>query len=287
MVDARSKIITHYLSGNTPTEILKKLKHEKVNRMLVYRTIKRYKETSGITDKARSGKPPTARSIRLRKAVRSRVARNHRRSMRKMAKELEINRESLRKLVHQDLGLKSLKRKTVHHLTPSIRQKRLERCKGFLRRLGTQDFEKILFSDEKLFTVEEATNRQNDRILSTTAKDIPEEVKFVDRVQEPQSVMVCGGVTANSRTNLIFIPKGVKINSETYWKLILEPEVKDAGRHLFKTRNGYSNRTQLQRMPQMRLSPGSGGKISSFCQRRNGHLPARTSIRWIILCGVI
>ncbi|KAI6659634.1 Transposase [Oopsacas minuta] len=175
--------------------------------MLVYRTIERYKVTSGITDKARSGRPPTARSIRLRKAVRSRVARNSRRSMRKMAKELEINRESLRKLVHQDLGVKSLKRKTVHHLTPSIRQKRLERCKGLLRRRGTQDFGRILFSDKKLFIVEEPTNHQNDRILSTAAKDIPEEVKFVDRVQKLQSVMVWGGVTANSRTNLILSRK--------------------------------------------------------------------------------
>ncbi|KAI6658827.1 MhmaT1 transposase [Oopsacas minuta] len=210
MVDARSKIITHYLSGNRPTEILKKLKHEKVNRMLVYRTIKRYKETSGITDKARSGRSPTARSIRLRKPVRSRVARNPRRSMRKMAKELEIKRESLRKLIHQDLGLKSLKRKTVHHLTPSICQKGLERWKGLLQRLGTEDFEKIIFSDEKLFTVEEATNRQNDRILSTTAKDIPEEVKFVDRVQKPQCVMVWGRSDGQFEDKSDFYPERSK-----------------------------------------------------------------------------
>ena len=51
MLDTRSKIIDHYLSGNKLTEILKKLKHEKVvDRMcLVYRTIKRHKETGGIT----------------------------------------------------------------------------------------------------------------------------------------------------------------------------------------------------------------------------------------------
>ena len=159
MVDTRAKIISHYLSGNTPTEILKKLKIKKVNRMMVHRTIKRYNDTKAITDRPRSGRPPAARSIRLRKAVRSRIARNPRRSMRKMAKELGVNRESLRKLVHYDLGLKSLKRKTVHHLTPALRKKRLERCRGLLRRLALGDDEKILFSDEKLFTVEEATNR--------------------------------------------------------------------------------------------------------------------------------
>ena len=39
MVDTRAKIISHYLSGSTPSEILKKLKFDNVNRMLVYRTI--------------------------------------------------------------------------------------------------------------------------------------------------------------------------------------------------------------------------------------------------------
>ena len=46
-----------------------------------------------------------------------------------------------------------------------------------------------------------------------------------------------GGVTANSRTNLIFIPNGVKINSETYKKLILETEIKDAGSRLLKNQD--------------------------------------------------
>ena len=237
VLDVRGKIIPHYLSGCTITEILNKLKVNKVNRMLVYRTIKRDNDTKGIADRTRSGRPSTTRSIRLRKAVKSRVARNPRRSMRKMAKDLGVNRESLRIVVREDLGLKSMKRKTVHHLTPTLHRKRIERCKGLLRRLAPDDVSKILFSDEKIFTVEEATNRQNDRILATTSKDIPEELKYIDRVQKPLSVMVWGGVTANSRTNLIFIPNGVKINSETYKKLILETEIKDAGSRLFKNQN--------------------------------------------------
>ena len=124
--------------------------------MLVYRTIIRYNDTNSITDRPRSGRPRTARSTRVRKAVRSRVKRNPRRSMRKMAKDLGVNRESLRNLVHNDLGLKSLKRRTVHHLTPALRRKQLERCKGLLRRLAPRDIEKIMFSDGKLFTVKEA-----------------------------------------------------------------------------------------------------------------------------------
>ena len=237
VLDLRSKIVSHHLSGCTPTQILKKLKGEKVNRMLVYRTIKRYNATKGIADRARSGRPSTVRSIRLRKVVRGRVARNPKRSIRKMAKEIGVNRESLGKVVREDLGLKSLKRKTVHHLTPVLRKKRVGRCKGLLQRLAPDDVTKILFSDEKVFTVEESTNRQNDRIISPTSKDIPEEIKYIDRVQKPLSVMVWVGVTANSRTDLVFVPNGVKINSETYKELILETEIKNAGHRHFENQD--------------------------------------------------
>ena len=49
--------------------------------------------------------------------------------------------------------------------------------------------------------------------------------------------MVWGGVSANSRTKLVFIPHGAKINSESYRKLILETEIIDAGNRLFKNQD--------------------------------------------------
>ena len=58
---------------------------------------------------------------------------------------------------------------------------RLTRCKGFLKRFGTGDIDRMLFTDEKIFTVEEATNKQNDRILSKNTQSIPESAKVVDR----------------------------------------------------------------------------------------------------------
>ncbi|KAI6646986.1 hypothetical protein LOD99_8985 [Oopsacas minuta] len=113
-------------------------------------------------------------------------------------------------------------------------RKRLERCiqlkVGFAP--GTED--QILFSDEKLFTVEEASNRQNDRILASRSQDIPDSIKYIDRVQKPLSLMVWAGVSADSRTNLIFVPQGVKINSQTYRELVFEPEIASAGEKLFQ-----------------------------------------------------
>ena len=202
--------------------------------MIVYRTIKRYNETGNVLDKQRSGRPRSIRTPGLKNSVRCRIFRNPRRSMRKMAREFKVNYETMCKLVSEDLGMRSFKRSKVHHLNDSIRAKRLTRCKGLLKRFGTGDIDRMLFTDEKIFTVAEATNKQNDRILSKNTQSIPESAKVVDRTHHPLSVMVWAGVSAESRTNLIFVPKGVKINAKNYIDTILQTEVSGGGESLFK-----------------------------------------------------
>ncbi|VDO98856.1 unnamed protein product [Heligmosomoides polygyrus] len=53
-------------------------------------------------------------------------------------------------------------------------------------------WEQILFTDAKLFTVEQAHNRQNDKIWSTEA---PSSSAIVEHHQNPQSAMVGGGIS--------------------------------------------------------------------------------------------
>ena len=55
----------------------------------------------------------------------------------------------------------------VHCLNDSISTERLTRCKELLKTFGTGDLDRMLFTDERLFTVEEATN-------SKTIKKQPE-----------------------------------------------------------------------------------------------------------------
>ena len=100
-------------------------------------------------------------------------------------------------------------------------------------RLATQLLDKIIFSDEKLFTIEEATNKQNDRILAPTSSSITEKHLYVKRTQKPQSVMVWAGISTKGRNPLVFVPVGAKINSSTYQKLILEPVAKDLSKTMF------------------------------------------------------
>ena len=79
----------------------------------------------------------------------------------------------------------------------------------------------ILFTDEKLFTIQSVHNTQNDRILAKNKKYIALEDRAVFRRQKPQSVMVWAGVTTDGRkTPLIFIEEGVKVNKEVYLALL-------------------------------------------------------------------
>ncbi|KAI6658776.1 MhmaT1 transposase [Oopsacas minuta] len=225
----RSAIIELFVNGKRQCDIMISLNIPKERRKFVSSTIQRYLETGSVKDKSRSGRPITVTTTRIKKILRDIIRRNPRQSMSKLLSELKISRTSVHKIVKSSLGLSSYKRRKVHYLSTAIRQKLLLRSKKLLSRLAEHGYHNVLYSDEKLFTIEEASNSQNDRILSSTSSTINEELRYVRRVQRPLSVMIWGGVSGLGRTSLIFVPQGVKINSTEYNDRILEPVVKDLG----------------------------------------------------------
>ena len=67
-------------------------------------------------------------------------------------------------------------------LTAATTTKRFERSRVLLEEIRNEpQLGEIVFSDEKVFTVEQAFNRKNDTILSKTAKGIPKSLKTVSR----------------------------------------------------------------------------------------------------------
>ncbi|KAI6648091.1 hypothetical protein LOD99_11900 [Oopsacas minuta] len=229
----RSAIVELFTKGHPSREILKILKLPLNRRKFVYRTIRRYKDTGKVEDRARSGRPCSVTTPSLGKVIAQRIRRNPRRSIRKMALDLKVSRCAMTKIVKRDLGMSSFKRKKVHFLSQLVKEKRVARCKGALGRYAVENLEKILFSDEKIFTIQEATNVQNDRILASSPSKVDEKFRYVSRIQNPKSVMVWAGVSKMGRTPLVFVPQGVKINSINYREMVLEPVLKNIGRDMF------------------------------------------------------
>ena len=89
----RSKIIELFMAGKSQREILSDQKDELVNRQLVYRTIKRYKDTGPVLDRPRSGRPTSVSTPQLKKKIASRIRRNRRRSIRKMARDFSVSHD--------------------------------------------------------------------------------------------------------------------------------------------------------------------------------------------------
>jgi hypothetical protein len=96
---------------------------------------------------------------------------------------------------------------------------RLQRSYAFLRGATGPRWERIVFTDKKLFTVEQAHNCQNDRSWSAEAPGLS---SVIEHCQNPQAIMVWGGICASGKTPLVIVNKGEKINKEYYQSKILE-----------------------------------------------------------------
>ncbi|XGW04195.1 hypothetical protein V3C99_015388 [Haemonchus contortus] len=80
-------------------------KHLGIHRSVVYRTLQRYRDLSGLQDRRRSGRPRTARTPKVVEAVRKRIARNATRSISTMAPDMGISRKSMERVVHEELKM--------------------------------------------------------------------------------------------------------------------------------------------------------------------------------------
>ena len=183
-MEERAAIKLFHDKGYDPATIIKKLADLNISKMKVYRTVKRLRETGSIEDRKRSGRPRSVRTTQLISKVRSRYWRKSQQSVNKMAHQLKISRSSLNRVVKEELGLRPYKKRKIHGLTRLQEKKRLERSKVLLERYADEKLDEIIFSDEKLFGVEERFNKQNDRIYALSIEDIPEYMRTVQRFQK-------------------------------------------------------------------------------------------------------
>ena len=227
MKNLRDAIIRLFEQGKTGYQIAKDMN---IGERMVYRTIKRYQETGSAKDKPRSGRPITARTPVNKRKIKGRIQRNpnsRKNSTRKMGKAIGISPRTVRRILHEDLGMKARKMKKAHGLTEKGKEKRLVRCKRLVvffgalpfllrlqRRFVGRRYRLILFTDEKWFDIEQSHNAQNDRQWSE--EPLPLEERIVSRTQKPKQVMVWAAVGYGVKSPLFFVPAGVKVNGEEY-----------------------------------------------------------------------
>lgn len=130
----------------------------RLTKKFVYRTIKRFNELNTIDDKPRSGRPREKRTNAAVKAVAQRICRNPLRKQKIISREMKIPPRTISRIIKEDLGIGAYQRSTGQQLTDALCQIRATRAKMLLQQYAKNGHRQILFTDEKIFTVEEKFN---------------------------------------------------------------------------------------------------------------------------------
>ena len=111
-------------------------------------------------------------------------------SARSIAKHLKISRSSVQRIVKKK-QYTSLKRISAPQVKDDARQRRVARAKDLFERFSERDIPKLVWQDESNFTLQVATNRQNNRFYSKVPKhEVDPERLFFEGNRQSKSLMI-------------------------------------------------------------------------------------------------
>ncbi|CAF4448685.1 unnamed protein product [Didymodactylos carnosus] len=171
--------------------------------------------------------PTTTKTKRLVQQVIQHLLRNKKKkSARKVAKSLNVSRTTIRRVIRDDLGLKSYVKRVAPKLTDTQKQKRFSFGIWARKNVRKSLVRKILFLDEKRFDTDGVYNRQNDRIYAPNREQADENGGIHRKTKFPQGVMVWLGVCYDGVTRPVIIENGTK-NHQKYIDEILPVALED------------------------------------------------------------
>ena len=139
MPNQRDRILVLHEQGMCNCDFARKLGATPLN---VRRAIKRLQELGHTGNRPRSGRKSTINTPRNHQLIKRRVQRNLTVSMRKIASETGISRESVCRIAKKSFNSR------VQILTVDNNRVRLERRRRLFRRVTPLNWERILFPDD-------------------------------------------------------------------------------------------------------------------------------------------
>jgi hypothetical protein len=125
----------------------------------------------------------------------------------------------------------------VHKLNEAQKRQRFDGCKRLLE-MSALTINRIVFTDEKNFTLSAPTNSQNDRVYGEGKKKTIEPNRLLrQRAHFTKSIMVSAGVSVNGKTRLHFVESGVKMNANCYVNMLLHDRLLPDCRTLYPDGN--------------------------------------------------
>jgi inhibitor of nuclear factor kappa-B kinase subunit alpha len=193
-----------------------------LSRATIYRILHKVKVNSSLQPAFSTGRRRSSRTAKVVEAVRSRMRRNPLRNLTKTAASMGLSRRTLSRVIHDDLHLRGYKTRPREALNARQMLMRVEKSKKLQRLVGPRNLAKVLFTDEKIFTLDESGNHPQVKFYtkqghSNTRTPVPSQNKS----SHSPGVMVRGGVSKLGRSPLVFVEPGVKVNAAYYQESIL------------------------------------------------------------------
>ena len=214
----------------------------KGKRSAINRVIVRIKKTGSAGRKKGSGRPRTARTAANEDKVEELVCSQDgepgtHRSQRQISRKLKMSRSSVQRIVKAK-RMRAFKRLITPMMTLNVRRKRAIRAQRLYKTFPESDIRRIVFTDEKDFTLDVPLNRQNDRVYGRGRKsEVSPERLLHQKSRFSKKVMVSAGVSWNGKTDIFFLDTDVcKVDSTRYIRL-LDDELLPGCRHLHPDNN--------------------------------------------------
>lgn len=217
--DLRNIVLSKRQNGKKPLTIFQELEGE-ISLKTIRRWCKMIGETGSIDLRTSSGRKRTARSKENVRTVKRLLKGKKKMTVRKLAEKLEISYGSAQTILAKDLKLKPYKKRVVPNLSVEQKRKRVNFYHWVKNNFSKSDTERILFSDEKWFTLNGVYNSQNDRIWAANREEADESGGIHQKRKFPQGIMVWLGACTKGLTPLVVIEKGT-VNQEVYMEKIL------------------------------------------------------------------
>lgn len=189
-----------------------------------YRTVQKWwmKSKRGESLKNKSGKGRKKILSTRAKIVIAKSLGKRRQSCRKLARRLSgvgevCSKNTVNRYLTKSLGCKSYKRQKIPILTEKNIADRYHFSK-MARKLSSEEWKNVIFSDESPFPLFWIPNKQVDRVWTKNR----ENVEPIRTVKKSQGVQVWGAMSASGLSELHVWPQTFRLNAKTYVSDILE-----------------------------------------------------------------
>ena len=209
----------------------------------VKRLLRKYKETGSMERRKGSGCPVSATTVENEEKIEEMICSQEEPGThthpREIAKQLGISHTSVRRLIKKK-KINQYKRVKAPRIDTAGRKRRTDRAGNLTNKFGKNPriIERVVFQDEKDFTLAIPLNHQNKRVYYKGKKtEVPPENLFHESKGQSRKVMVSACLRWYGETNSFFVnDKGLKVDGISY-KNHLKNQLFLAIKNVYKRKN--------------------------------------------------